>query len=113
MADEPPTIGEQVTLVTGPTEDRSSGRLLIGEVSSVDDEVRTTSGVLDGLVEIDREVLPDHDGCGVADPEGRLVGLRLGGHARRRRSTRPCAAARGNRGGSLHPVSRRTRSRSS
>jgi serine protease Do len=79
MADEPLTVGERVTLVTGPTEGSSSGRMYLGQVSTVDDEVHTTAGVLDGMVEIDREVLPDHDGCAVADPAGRLVGVSLTG----------------------------------
>ena len=79
LADEPPTVGERVTLVTGPTDDASGARMLAGQVRTVDDAVQTTSGVHDGMLEIDREVLPDHDGCGVADADGRLVGVSLTG----------------------------------
>jgi S1-C subfamily serine protease len=79
MAATPPTVGEQVTLVAGPAEDGHAARTLVGHVRTVDSPGRTTAGTVDDVVEIDREVLPDHDGSGVADTQGRLVGVSLTG----------------------------------
>ena len=61
---------------TGPTDDSSSGRMYLGQVST-----RGRRGAHHRLAcstawsRSTVRCLPDHDGCAVADPAGRLVGV--------------------------------------
>lgn len=74
-----PTVGDTVALVAGPGDDGRTTPLVVGHVEAVGNQVQTTTGVLDDMVEIDKEVLPDHDGAGVADAEGELIGVGVAG----------------------------------
>ena len=79
MATAAPTVGETVTLVTGPADDGGAASTVVGHVESIGNQAQTTTTAVDDLVEIDTEILPDRAGGGVADASGRLVGVSLAG----------------------------------
>jgi S1-C subfamily serine protease len=76
-----PGVGAPVTLVGAPA--ISAGRVTTtvstGVVRAVGRQLDGPTGPLQGVIEIDRDVLPDSDGGVLADEEGHVVGVALSG----------------------------------